>query len=379
MQIQRYITTDIVDKVRRFNKAVVIYGPRQVGKTTLCKEVLKQLGLKTLFINADEKRYVEALSSRDERALLELVEGYELLFIDEAQRVPDIGTNLKILIDRAPNLKIIATGSSSFELANTISEPLTGRKWVFRLFPIAQIELKPRYNTFELKSQIEERLIYGSYPEIFSLTRREDKIEYLHQITEDYLFKDILALKELRNPAKIRQICKLLAFQVGNEVSLNEIATQIEMSKETVARYIDLLEKTFVIFSIGGFSRNLRKEVTKTRKIYFYDLGIRNALIDNIKTLYDRDDQGALWENFLMIERIKRNAYLRKTRASYFWRTYTGAEVDYVEEGEGVLGGFEFKWKDRRGRASAPRTWREQYSQASWEIVSRENWVEFVT
>lgn len=378
MQIQRHIITSIVDKVRRFNKAVVIYGPRQVGKTTLCKEVLKQLGLKTLSINADEKRYVNVLSSRDEGQLLELVEGYALLFIDEAQRIPDIGINLKILIDRAPNLKIIATGSSSFELANTISEPLTGRKWVFQLFPIAQLELQSRYNTFELKSHLEERLMFGSYPEIFSLKRREDKTEYLHQLAEDYLFKDLLALKELRNPAKIRQLCKLLAFQVGNEVSLNELATQIEMSKETVAQYIDLLEKTFVVFSLGGFSRNLRKEITKTRKIYFYDLGIRNALIDNLKPLTDRNDQGSLWENFLMAERMKRNAYLRKSRAPYFWRTYTGAEVDYVEEGGGALHGFEFKWSTR-ARASAPRTWQEQYKTASWKLVSRENWVEFVT
>lgn len=376
MQIRRQITEEIIKKLQEGGKAVIIYGPRQVGKTTLCEKVVGALGLKTLAINADEQRYVDVLSSRDARKLLDLVTGYELLFIDEAQRVPDIGINLKILIDQGKGLKILATGSSSFELANRVREALTGRTWTYHLYPIAQLELAHHYNRYELQSLLEERLIWGSYPELFRLRGREEKRAYLYQLTADYLYKDIFMLQGVRHAMKIRHLLRLLAFQIGHEVSLQELARQLEMSKETVARYIDLLEKTFVLFPLTGFSRNLRKEVSKMAKYYFVDVGVRNALIDDFKSLADRNDVGVLWENFLILERVKRNQYLHRASAPYFWRTYTGAEIDYIEEGEGALRGFEFKWSAQKQRA--PASWGETYNGAQWDCIHKDNWLDFV-
>lgn len=377
MLIYRIIEEDIKERLRESDKLIVLYGARQVGKTTLVESVLKQLNYKTLMINADEERFTDILSSRDSRKLFELVEGYELLFIDEAQRIPDIGINLKILIDQKKDLKIIATGSSSFELANKLAEPLTGRKWTFTLFPISQLELKKNFNTYELKSRLEPHLIWGGYPEIYQLKGTDLKISYLRELSSDYLYKDILKLEEIRHPHKIRDLLKLLAYQVGQLVSLNELGNHLGMSKETVSRYIDLLEKSFIIFKLTGFNRNLRKEITKMNKYYFYDLGFRNSVIDNFKALKDRDDQGALWENFLVVERLKRNAYSKQFVAPYFWRTYTGAEIDYIEESEGALRGYEFKWV--RKNIHAPKTWLEKYQQASWEMITNENWLDFVT
>ncbi len=377
MLIKRIIETHITDHVTRSNKAIILYGPRQAGKTTLCKTIITAVNLKTLFINADEGRYIDALSSRDSRKLRELVHGYELVVIDEAQRVPDIGINLKIFIDTLPTLKIIATGSSSFELANTVSEPLTGRKITYQLYPIAQCELKEHYNAFELQNMLEERLIWGSYPEMFQLVGYEQKYAYMQEMSTDYLYKDIFLLQDIRKSEKIKNLLKLLAFQIGNEVSLNELSSKLDVSKETVGRYIDLLEKTFVLFSLSGFSRNLRKEVTKMNKYYFYDLGVRNALIDNFKPLAERNDIGALWENFLIVERIKMNHYMRSHKASYFWRIYTGAEVDYVEEGENALAGYEFKWNAKTTKP--PASWQTTYTKASWGVVNRENWLGFAS
>ncbi|OGY81997.1 MAG: AAA family ATPase [Candidatus Kerfeldbacteria bacterium RIFCSPHIGHO2_12_FULL_48_17] len=376
MLIQRDIKQDILTKLRTSSKAVILYGARQIGKTTLCQDVIAEMKLKTLSINADELRYIDVLSSRDSRKLGDLVEGYDLLFIDEAQRVPNIGINLKILIDQFPRLHILVTGSSSFELANSVSEPLTGRKWVYQLYPIAQRELAKHYNRFELESQKEDRLIWGAYPEIFHIRGQQEKTEYLRTLASDYLYKDILALYDVRHADKIRNILRLLAFQIGQEVSLNELARQLEMSKETVARYIDLLEKTFVIYRVGGFSRNLRKEVSKLHKYYFYDLGVRNALIDNFKPLAERNDQGALWENFLIMERMKRNNYMKRNVTPYFWRTYGGSEVDYVEEtGEG-LWAFELKWNKRKAPVS--KTWIKEYPDSIYEVIHEENWLDFV-
>lgn len=376
MLIQRVIQQDITKKLQESNKAIIIYGPRQVGKTTLCKEIIQQLGYKTLAINADEQRYIDVLSSRDSRVLLELVAGYDLLFIDEAQRIPDIGINLKILIDQKPTLKIIVTGSSSFELANHVSEPLTGRAWTYTLFPIAQVELQKYHNRFELNSAIEERLLWGSYPNIFHLEGIETKTRYMQQLVSNYLYKDILIMQKIRHADKLKQLLKLLAFQIGQEVSLSELATRLEMSKETVGRYIDLLQKTFVIFSLGGFSKNLRNEVTKMNKYYFYDLGVRNALIENFQPLNSRNDVGHLWENFLIIERMKRNQYKNQFKSSYFWRIYNGSEIDYVEEGNGELNGFEIKWQQKKQRV--PKTWSTEYPDATWELITKENWLDFV-
>lgn len=376
MRIPRAIKDSIMERLKASDKVVILYGPRQVGKTTLAREILAEFGGRSLEISADEQKYVDVLSSRDFSKLKSLVAGYDLLFIDEAQRVPDIGVNLKILHDQMPGLKIMVTGSSSLDLANRIREPLTGRTWTYTLYPIAMLELSEMYNRFELDSQIEERLVYGSYPETFSIQNYEEKKAYLHEIGNAYLYKDILELASIRNSSKIRDLLRLLAYQVGSEVSRSELGTALGMSKDTVGQYIDLLEKSFVVFSLSGFSRNLRKEVTKSDKVYFYDLGIRNMVIDDFKPLSYRNDTGALWENFLIIERMKRLAYRRMYANSYYWRTYTGAEIDYVEDRDGRLFGYEFKYGTKS--AKCPLAWSRTYEGSSWELINRGNYLDFV-
>lgn len=376
MKIRRVIEDDILSKLRNQPKAVIVYGPRQVGKTTLCQDIINQLKLKTLTINADEQRFIARLSSQDSRQLSELVEGYQLLFIDEAQRVPRIGLNLKILIDTHPALKIIATGSSAFELATSVSEPLTGRAWFYHLFPIAQLELSTHYNRAELNAELSNRLIWGSYPEMVQLIGLEQKIDYMRTLTTQYLYKDVLAVEGIRHPEKMRQLVQLLAFQIGNEVSLSELGGRLDSTKETIARYLELLEKTFVIFSVGGFSRNLRNEVTKSRKWYFYDVGVRNAVIDNFKPIAERNDVGFLWENFLIAERQKSNAYKKIIAHPYFWRTYNRVEIDYIEERSEAINAFEIKWSKTTARP--PAAWTAHYRNADFQCINRSNWLEFV-
>lgn len=376
MKIERALKETIIRDLARSKEVIIVYGARQVGKTTLIKDILSQTSYTYLYVNADENRYIDILSSRDSRELRALVSGYDLLFIDEAQRVKDIGINLKILIDDIPELKIIVTGSSSLDIASKISEPLTGRDIVYTLYPISFYELARYKNDFELKSILEERLIYGSYPEIFSLPNNIDKQKKLIQLTNSYLYKDILSLTGIKLTNEIRNILKIIAFQIGSEVSIYEISRTIGIDDTTVARYIDLLEKSFVLFRLGGFNRNLRKEVSKMDKIYFYDLGIRNALIDNFKPLKDRNDVGALWENFLIAERFKYTEYTDKFLSRYFWRTHSGAEIDYVEESNGELAGYEFKWGSKK--KSAPQTWLNTYSNASYTLLNRENYLTFI-
>lgn len=374
--IQRFLLTELLEKLNHSSKIILIYGARQVGKTTLVKQLLSQLPYKSLSINADEEKYNDVFSSRDLTKMRMLTDGYELLFIDEAQRIPDIGINLKILHDALPELKIIATGSSSFELANRTQEPLTGRTWTFSLFPISFSELRQQQNLFELNHGLETFLRFGAYPDVFSLPNQADKVQFLTQLTRSYLYKDILELSTIKHPDKIKKLLKLLAFQAGSEVSLNELGNTLQMSKETVASYIDLLEKAFVVFRLSGFSRNLRKEVVKMDKIYFYDLGVRNALINNFNTLDFRTDAGQLWENFLVVERLKNNAYQRRFVNSYFWRTYTGAELDYIEEADGQLAGFEFKFSEKI--AKPPQSWLEAYPASSFTCINRANYWEFI-
>ncbi len=375
--IARILENKILDRLKNSDKIIILYGSRQVGKTTLVESFLKNLPYKTLHVNADNREYVEVLSSRELGKLSRLVSGYELVFIDEAQRIPDIGINLKIIHDQIPGVKIIATGSSSFELANVTQEALTGRTWTFTLYPVALAEIQAGQNLFELDNRLEEFLLYGMYPEVFSYTGANDKMLYLKELSNAYLYKDILELSDIRNARAIYDLVRLLAYQIGSTISLNELGRQLGMSKETVARYIDLLEKSFVVFRLSGFSRNLRKEIVKMDKIYFYDLGVRNAVIDNFKNLAQRNDQGQLWENFLLAERLKFNGYWKGALANrYFWRTYTGAELDYVEETGGKLFGYEFKWGNKI--AQAPKTWLETYPDAEFHCVNRANYTDFL-
>lgn len=376
MVLPRALTTIITEKLKTSPKGIILYGPRQAGKTTLITDVIGQLGVKALTVNGDQSKYIDVLSSRDGDKLKALVAGYNLLLVDEAQRIPEIGINLKIILDTIPGVKVIATGSSSLDLASKISEPLTGRVWTYRLYPISTLELSSVYNRFELNTRLEERLVYGSYPEIFSHIGDRQKREYLQNLIDAYLYKDLLELGGIRNSTKIRDLLKLIAFQVGSLVSISELGNALEMGKDTVNRYIDLLEKSFVIFRMSGLSRNLRKEITKMGKIYFYDLGVRNMLIDNLKPIKDRNDTGQLWENFLIVERMKRLAYTGGYASTYFWRTHTGAELDYVEETGGKLYGFEFKYGSKT--AKSPSGWRTAYPDAAFTCINRDTFLPFV-
>ena len=374
--IPRYIATNIIQRINQSDKIIVIYGARQVGKTTLIKTILKNDFGKVLEINADQLKYRDILSSADLTQIKRLVSGYDLLFIDEAQQVPDIGLNLKIIKDNVPDLKIIATGSSSFELANKSSESLTGRKWTFTLFPISLLELSDFKNPFELDSELTDFLTFGMYPEVFSYENRLDKMDYLKEIIESFLYKDLLTLSQIKNSGKIYELLQLLAYQIGSPVSYSELGRKLGLSTDTVISYIDLLEKVFVIYRLPGFSRNLRKEITKNKKVYFYDTGIRNAVIEDFSLPEKRPDIGAIWENFVISERIKRNTYKRAHAKSYFWRTYTGAELDYIEESSGKLSGYEIKWKKKK--AKVPKSWVENYENANFEMINAENYQDFL-
>ncbi|MEM8523065.1 MAG: ATP-binding protein [Bacteroidota bacterium] len=376
--IDRILEKQLLTRLTASNKIVVLYGARQVGKTTLALKLLAQLEGKKLKINADKAPYTEILSSRNFEKLKGLVSGYDVLFIDEAQRIPDIGINLKILHDSLPNLKILVTGSSSLDLANRIKEPLTGRTWTYQLLPVSAIEWKvyKDWNNFEFTQGLEDWLRFGMYPDMLLMENYDDKRAYLDEISKSYLYKDILALAKIRYPEKLRQLLKLLAFQIGNLVSIHELAKNLQVNRDTIINYIDLLEKGFVIFRLSGFSRNLRKEVVSMDKIFFYDLGIRNAILENFNTINSRNDVGQLWENFLLAERIKRKENHKLHGNSYFWRTRNGSELDYVEEKDGYLHGFEFKWKPKKYKK--PTIWSETYENTTYQIVHRENFIEFI-
>lgn len=375
MKIRRTIKQEIIKNIKESDKISVIYGPRQVGKTTISRDIIRALNLKTLSINADQSKYIDIFSSQDFSKMYSLTANYEFLFIDEAQRIPNIGINLKILHDEQVDLKILATGSSSFELANKIHEPLTGRIWTYNLFPLAFSELSKHYSLFDLKDKLEKVLIYGLYPDVFLANNITSKEKQLKEISRSYLYKDMLDLMDIRHSAKIKDLLRLLSFQIGQEVSLNELANNLHLSRETVERYIDLLEKSFVVFSLKGFSRNLRKEVSKMNKIFFYDLGIRNAFIDNFKPLANRNDIGALWENFLIVERMKSLFYKNILSSRYFWRTHTGAELDYVEDRGGDLFAYEFKYGKKQKKA--PKSWVENYK-GNFELINQDNFFDFI-
>jgi predicted AAA+ superfamily ATPase len=353
MKIQRGLLQQLADSILP-GKVTIIYGPRQVGKTTLLSDFLSlpQTTRSQRFINADELIYREVLSSQDRQRLGELLGDNQLLAIDEAQRVPNIGINLKILVDSFPNASIIATGSASFELANLISEPLTGRTLTHYLYPVSYVELRNTFGAFEAKTRLEQWMIWGGYPAIVTTEAVHLREQLLSELVGAYLYRDLLEMDGLRRSDKIVDLLRLLAFQIGNEVSLSELAAALAISRETVERYLDLLEKIFVIFKVRGFSRNLRKEISKTSRYYFFDNGVRNSLIQNFNPLSLRSDVGQLWENYMMIERIKALRYSGKSANHYFWRTYDQKEIDYIEEAGGKLCGYEFKWKGEVRKAT---------------------------
>lgn len=377
MKIQRFLINEISRNLIP-GKVLVLYGPRQVGKTTLAKDLIASVSLKTKFVNADELLYREALASQNLKTLNEVLGNAELLVIDEAQRVPEIGLNLKILIDGNPNAIVLATGSASFDLANKISEPLTGRKLTFTLYPLGYTELSKTYGALETRSQLEHWMVWGGYPAIVTTGDPVLRERLLGELVGSYLYRDLLEFEEIRRSEKIVDLLRLLAFQIGQEVSIAELAANLGLSRDTVERYLNLLEKVFVIFRVGGFSRNLRKEVTKNSRYYFFDNGVRNSLIQNMNPLSLRNDAGQLWENFLMVERRKANQFAGRSVNSYFWRTYDQKEIDYIEEYGGWLDAYEFKWGEGDIKASTRRTFLETYPNARVQVINRNNFEGFV-
>lgn len=360
------------------NKVLVVYGSRQTGKTTLLKKFLTENegNFKYRLDTGDDVNIQIVLGSGDVKKIMDYAKGYDLIAIDEAQRIRNIGMGLKILVDQLPDIKIIVTGSSSFELAGQIGEPLTGRKTTLTLFTLSQIEMGRLFNDYDLRSRLEEYLIFGSYPEALTSETLQDKKKVLDELVGSYLLKDILELEKVKSSKLLLDLLRLLAFQVGSEVSLSELGKQLGIDSKTVARYLDLFEKSFVIYNLRGFSRNRRKEITSKSKYYFFDNGIRNAIIANFNPLELRDDIGKLWENFLVAERLKKQAYQGIFANNYFWRTWDQKEVDWVEEREGRLFGYEFKWKSKSRKASS--AWTDSYPEAALEIINQENYLEFV-
>ena len=378
MKIKRYYL-DRISSMLQPGRVLAIYGARRSGKTTLIEDFLKTWTDGRYFLGTGEDRAVkEVLGSSDVNLIRSSFSGYSLVVIDEAQAMSNVGAGLKLLVDTLPEVKVIASGSSSFQLASGIGEPLTGRRRTATLYPIAAMELDAEFGGMALRQRLDELLVYGSYPEVLTTENAQDKAEALHELCNSYLFKDILAFERLRNADKIHRLLSLLAFQVGKEVSITELGTALGLNRLTVERYIDLLEKTFVIFRIPGFSRNLQSEVTKTSRYYFRDNGIMNAVVNNFNPLSMRNgnDIGALWENFIVTERMKKHEYSRIISNNYFWRTYKRQEIDLVEERGGQLYGYEIKYG--KAKPSAPSLWKENYPDATYQIISRQNYADFI-
>jgi predicted AAA+ superfamily ATPase len=376
MKIQRFLLAKLEEAITP-GKVLVLYGPRQVGKTTLVTDLLARTSIKQRFVNADELVYREALASQSRQTLGALLGDNALLVIDEAQRVPNIGLNLKILVDSFPKAAIIATGSASFDLANKISEPLTGRSLTFTLYPVSYKEIQATISPFDAHRNLERWLVWGGYPAVVTTENPVVREKMLGEMVGAYLYRDLLELEGVRRSEKIVDLLRLLAFQIGSQVSLAELAANLSLSRDTVERYLDLLEKVFVLFQVRGFSRNLRKEISKSARYYFYDNGVRNSLIRNFNPLNLRNDIGQLWENFLMVERRKANQSADRSANTYFWRTYDQKEIDCVEERGGRLFGFEFKWQGEM-RKAVRREFSETYPNAELTTIHRENFENFL-
>ncbi|KKS87995.1 MAG: hypothetical protein UV63_C0046G0010 [Microgenomates group bacterium GW2011_GWC1_43_11] len=358
------------------NKVLVLYGPRQVGKTTLVTSYLASTQFKYRLDSGDNVSLHDVLGSQRFDSILPYVNGLELLVLDEAQRIPNIGMALKIIVDQVPDIRVIVTGSASFELAGQIGEPLTGRKQTLILYPMAQMELKKYHSPYELTEHLFEYLIFGGYPQVITASTKEEKRVLLTEILNSYLLKDILELQEVKGSKVLLDLLRLLAFQVGNEVSLSELGTIVGLDYKTVARYLDIFEKAFILFELRGYSRNLRTEIRKKSKYYFLDNGIRNALINNFNDISVRNDIGILWENFCVIERMKYQSYTPLYANNYFWRTWDQKEVDWIEEREGKIYGYEFTYS---GKKKSPKTWLETYKEATFTVINRENYLPFIT
>ena len=356
------------------NKVVVLLGARRIGKTTLIKKIERTFERNTLYLNAEDTLSKEILETKSISSYKRNFEGIDLLIIDEAQVIPEIGKILKLIVDELEGIKVLATGSSAFDLMNRFGEPLTGRSFTFHLYPFSQSELKEIENPIEMKQNLADKLVFGMYPELLEYKTANEKKTYLNNLVNTYLLKDILALEGLRGSSKIMGLLKLLAWQTGMEVSPHELGKNLNMSKNTVDKYLDLLQKVFVIFELKAFSKNLRKEVSKNRKWYFVDTGVRNAIISDFSPVETRKDVGQLWENFIISERLKKHNNQLSGTHLHFWRTYDQQEIDLVEETDGNLNGFEIKWQKTKGKI--PIAWKNTYPEAGFSILTKSDYPE---
>ena len=356
-------------------KAIILVGSRQVGKTTLLGELVRQSDKRILSLNCDEPEVQTILTDTNVAKLRTIIGNNELVVIDEAQKVNNIGLTLKLIVDNIKDVQVIATGSSAFELRNRLNEPLTGRKFEYQMYPISSGEFIDTFGLLEEKRTLENRLVYGSYPDI--IMHPEDARRYLTELTQSYLYKDVLSLDSLRKPQLLDKLLQALAFQVGSEVSTNELARTLQTDNKTIDKYLDLLEKCYVIFRLGGLSRNLRTELKRAKKIYFYDNGVRNAVIQQFAPVALRNDMGALWENFFISERMKRNHYSGHYCNSYFWRTTLQQEIDLIEESDGAMTAFEMKWNPTK-KVLFSKSFTEAYNVKETIVISPDNFLEYL-
>ena len=368
--------SELILKKLQPNKVVILYGAGRVGKTMLVKEILANVNEPILRLNGDDINVHDKLSIRSIENYKQILGTYKLLYIDEAQKIPEIGLKLKLMIDEIEGLRIIISGSSSFDIHKNDGEPLTGRKYTFTLYTLFENEYTQIEKNINKMDKVRERLVFGNYPELLHLPDRQDKVDYLNEMISSYLLKDILVYEHIKNSQKIFNLLRLIAFQIGGEVSLQELGIQLGISKNTVEKYLDLLSKVFILHKVEGFSRNLRKEITKNSRWYFLDNGIRNAVIANFNPLHARNDIGALWENYMISERLKYQEYRRISSNNYFWRTYEQQEIDWVEERDGSLFGYEFKWKEEK--VKIPTQWKSAYPDASFELININNFSEWL-
>ncbi len=374
--INRLIEESLKDAIQP-NKVVILLGPRRVGKTVLLNKLLEQVNEPYLFLNGEDLLTIQSLERRSIIHYKGILEGKRLLVIDEAQKIPDVGKVLKLMVDNIEGVKIIVTGSSAFDTRYT-GEPLTGRKKTYHLFPFAELEYSQFENLLEKRENLNHRLIYGNYPELIHLENNKSRVAYLREIVNAYLLKDILTFENIRNSDKILKLLQLIAFQIGGEISYHELATQLGISRNTVESYLDLLSKVFIIHRLGGFSRNLRKEITKNNKWYFYDNGIRNTLIANLNPINLRNDIGQLWENYVISERVKMQHYQAMLVYNYFWRTYDQQEVDWVEDRGGKLYAYEFKWNEKKS-VKVPTAWGKTYTNSAFKVINPSNYIEWLS
>jgi len=376
MDINRIIQEQIEAKLG-LQKVILLYGTRRTGKTTIIENIARKYEGDAVLLQGEDMQVAELLQKRTVANYKQLTAGKKIIVLDEAQAVPEIGKILKLLIDSVKGITVIATGSSSFDLVYSTGEPLVGRNLVYQLYPIAQVELSKNEDYLTTVRNLEQRLVFGSYPELWQLEKREEQENYLKQLVNSYLLKDLLMMENIKGADVLFKLLQMLAWQVGSQVSTVELASSLQLNKKTVERYLDLLSKVFIIYPLSGYSNNLRKEISKSKKWYFFDNGIRNALISNFSPLGQRNDIGQLWEQYVLSERIKYNSYRNYQPQYFFWRTYDGQEIDFIELHNGQLQALECKWKEEK--AKKPVAFGKAYPEAQFSVIDRDNYLDWIT